>query len=460
MPKGPKDDLLIDSKHIMKCMIPHIDVPTKEGSPLMVMFGYSGRQMAALVIGMVSLVGGSMSNFAVPALIGFVVDAMKEDPVNWDDINYYCLGMLIIVVISGFMVWIRGTVFNTMSEKIAKEVRYDLFYFILHKDVAFFDETKTGDILSRISSDTSVIQDGLSTNISMFIRCFIFICVTLVILCLISWPLTLITLAGIFPILVVAKFYGVVTKRLSKQVQDQKAEMGSISEEAIACIRTVKAFSTETFETSRYAKRNAEAYRLGKASGIYNGLFSFFIGFMMNGVNALIIYYGAVLAKEGDISVGEITAFLLYMIQLLFNFAVIAMVVGNVYKIAGASEKIVEMMKTAVTVNASGGMVLDEKDVVGEIEIKNVNFHYPTKPSVKVSKDICIKIEKNMVVAFVGTSGCGKSSIMSLIERYYDPIDGEILYSGVNIKKFDPKWLKKQIGIVSQEPALFTGTIR
>ena len=236
--------------------------------------------------------------------------------------------------------------------------------------------------------------------------------------------------------------------------------MGAISEEAIACIRTVKAFSTELFETKRYAKRNGEAYRLGKSSGIYNALFTFFIGFMMNGVNALIIYYGAILVKDGAISVGEITAFLLYMIQLLFNFAIIAMVVGNVYKISGASEKIVEMMKTPVTVNASGGMILEEKDVVGEIEIKNVNFHYPTKPSVQVSKDICIKIEKNNVVAFVGTSGCGKSSIISLIERYYDPIEGEILFSGVNIKKFDPKWLKKQIGIVAQEPVLFTGTIR
>ena len=148
------------------------------------------------------------------------------------------------------------------------------------------------------------------------------------------------------------------------------------------------------------------------------------------------------------------------MIQLLFNFAVVAMVIGNVYKIAGASEKIVEMMKTAVTVNASGGMTLPEKDVVGEIELKNVFFHYPTKPTVKVSKNVSIKIAKNNVVALVGQSGCGKSSIISLIERYYDPIEGEILFSGVNIRKFDPKWLKKQIGIVAQEPVLFTGTIR
>jgi ABC-type multidrug transport system fused ATPase/permease subunit len=110
-----------------------------------------------MVIGLISLVGGSLSNFAVPALIGFVIDAMKQDPVDWDAINFYCFWMMVIVIFSAIMVWIRGTTFNQMSEKIAQEVRYDLFYFILHKDVAFFDETKTGDILSRISSDTAVV---------------------------------------------------------------------------------------------------------------------------------------------------------------------------------------------------------------------------------------------------------------------------------------------------------------
>ena len=182
----------------------------------------------------------------------------------------------------------------------------------------------------------------------------------MVIICLISWKLTLVTLGGIFPILIVSKIYGAIVKKISKEVQDQKAEMGSISEEAISCIRTVKAFSTEKFETDRYKKKNAEAFRLGKSSAIYNSLYTFFVGFMMNAVNAMIIYYGAILNREGEISVGEITAFLLYMIQLIFNFAIIAIVIGNVYKISGASEKIVEMMKTIVTVNATGGMVLQE----------------------------------------------------------------------------------------------------
>ena len=148
---------MIASTAILKCTPCYVDVPNIEGAPLAIMTRYSNRQAVALLIGMLSLIGGSGSNFAVPMLVGYVVDAMNQDPVNWDNINYYCFWMMMIVILSALCVWIRGYVFNNMSEKIAQELRYDLFYFITHKDVAFFDETKTGDILSRISSDTMVI---------------------------------------------------------------------------------------------------------------------------------------------------------------------------------------------------------------------------------------------------------------------------------------------------------------
>jgi len=226
----------------------------------------------------------------------------------------------------------------------------------------------------------------------MFIRAIIFIGVTIAIILLISWRLTVVTFTGILPILIVSKCYGNIIKKISKKVQDAKAGMGSISEEAISCIRTVKAFSTEEFEAKRYKKMNQEAYEQGKSQAIWNSLFHFFTIFMMNSATAAIIYYGAILHKTGDITVGEITAFLLYMIQMIFNFVIISFVIGNIYKVSGASEKIVQMMKTEVVVNTSGGMILPDEHIVGEIELKNVNFHYPTKPSVKVSQDICIKV--------------------------------------------------------------------
>ena len=130
------------------------------------------------------------------------------------------------------------------------------------------------------------------------------------------------------------------------------------------------------------------------------------------------------------------------MIMLIFDFALLSMVFGNVMKTIGASEKIIQIMKYIPTVNSKGGIKIPEHDVVGEIELKNVSFTYPTKKEVGVCKNISLKIERNKVVALVGQSGCGKSSIISLIERFYDPAQGEVMFSGVNIKDLDPKWYK------------------
>lgn len=173
-----------------------------------------------------------------------------------------------------------------------------------------------------------------------------------------------------------------------------------------------------------------------------------------------VIYYGARLYADGVITVGSISSFLLYMIQLIFNFAIIAMVFSNIFKMIGASEKIMKMMKHVPTVNSVGGITLQESKVVGEIELVDVGFHYPTKKDVEVLKNFSLKVKQNQVVALVGESGCGKSSIISLIERFYEVSSGQILFSGVDIRKLDPRWYKRQISIVSQEPTLFSGTIR
>ena len=423
---------------------PTIDVLNTTGQrPLSVMMKYSYKQCHYMCIGMISLILGSGSNFAVPYLIGVVVDAMSGAENDWDQINFYCIMMAAIVIGSGVAVWIRGYTFNTMSEKIAQTVRYDLFYFLIHKDVTFFDETKTGEILSRISSDTSVIQDGLSTNISMFIRCLIFIIATIILLCFISWKLTLVSLGGIIPISGVAVIYGNYMRKFAKTLQDKKSELGSIAEESISNVRTVKAFANEMAEIKKYQVINKDCYDVGVKVAIYSGFFQVFIVGAMNGVMAGIIYYGSILNQRGEVSVGDITSFLLFMIQLIFNFAILAAVFGNVFKVAGASEKIVQMMQHKPKVDAlSGGNTIPEAETIGCIELKNVTFRYPTKKDVEVAKNISFKVEENQVVALVGPSGCGKSSLIALIERFYDPEEGEILFSGKNIKEFDKNWYK------------------
>ena len=178
----------------------------------------------------------------------------------------------------------------------------------------------------------------------MFIRCLIFIIATIILLCFISWKLTLVSLGGIIPISGVAVIYGNYMRKFAKTLQDKKSELGSIAEESISNVRTVKAFANEMAEIKKYKVINKDCYDVGVKVAIYSGFFQVFIVGAMNGVMAGIIYYGSILNQRGEVSVGDITSFLLFMIQLIFNFAILAAVFGNVFKVAGASEKIVQMM--------------------------------------------------------------------------------------------------------------------
>jgi ATP-binding cassette, subfamily B (MDR/TAP), member 9 len=205
VPAGASIDVLP-----LKCKNAYVDVPTKNGDPLRVVMNYFYLQLFWFFIGMVMLLGSSLATFYIPYLVGQVIDKMREK--NMDEVRMVCLQGLVVVAFSALTAGIRGIVFNTLSEDISHNLRYDIFFFVINKDVAFFDENKTGELLSRLSSDTTVIQDALGTNISMLLRTLISIIATLVILGLISWKLTLVLLAGVFPVV----FIGVGIGRTMK----------------------------------------------------------------------------------------------------------------------------------------------------------------------------------------------------------------------------------------------------
>ena len=176
---------------------------------------------------------------------------------------------------------------------------------------------------------------------------------------------------------------------------------------------------------------------------------------------AAVIYVGAKMVQDDEISIGKVSSFLFYMIEMTFNFWIISFVIGSLASIMGASDKIVALMTYEPDINASGGDII-EGETRGILEFRNVKFRYPNKTAVEVLKNVSFSVdnEKNRVVALCGTSGCGKSTIISLIQRFYDPEEGEILYNGINIRELDPKWYHNQIAIVQQEPVLFSGNIR
>ncbi len=250
-------------------------------------------------------------------------------------------------------------------------------------------------------------------------------------------------------------------RTLQRTIQSEKGKMNTVAEESFSNIRSVKAFSNEDAEILKFTAGNLIVYEAGRKKAGYQAIFAFITQILLYGAMAAVVYVASKLYQNNNISIGEISSFMFYMLMLTFNFAMVAMVFGNVAAVMGASDKIVELMQYEPAIKSSGGEII-EGEINGLLEIRDVKFRYPTKTDVQVLKGVSLSVDNDSkrVVALCGTSGCGKSSIISLIERFYDPEEGGVFFNGRNIAELDPKWYHSQIAIVQQEPVLFSGTIR
>lgn len=239
--------------------------------------------------------------------------------------------------------------------------------------------------------------------------------------------------------------------------------MSAIADESIANIRIVKSFANEAEECRKFNVGSLNVYKLGLKKAAWSSFFTFFNQFCLYGGMALIVYIAGLLYMKGQMKIGLLTSFLFYLLQILFNFWILTFVFTTAVVVVGSSSKIIEIMESEPGINTSGGIKIEnEEEVQGRLELRDVRFTYPTKKDVEVLKGVSLEIDnkKNRVVALCGTSGCGKSSIIGLIERFYDPSAGEVLFNGVNIKEIEPRWYKENVAIVQQEPVLFSGSIR
>lgn len=273
--------------------------------------------------------------------------------------------------------------------------------------------------------------------------------------------MTLFTLAVMIPGMFSGPIYGRTMKRISKEISDGKAEASSIAEEAFSNIRTVKAFATEDRECSEYAVKNDWIYAQARKAAMCYGAFNFFMQFVMFGSLDALVYFAAWLNSNDQLTIGQFTSFQFYMFSFLINFMMMASVIGEVMSVLGTSAAIAEIFLYEAKINVTGGDKISEKTLEdGNITLKDIKFTYPTKKEIQVIKGATIFVEKNKTVALVGSSGSGKSTIIQLVERFYDPDDGSVSYGDQDIKSVDPQSFKQHMAIVQQEPILFSGSIR
>lgn len=416
------------------------------------------------IVGMIFLFVSSITLLAFPALLGAMIDAAQNKqtydwlPVSLSTIALICFAVLLFQSISSFF---RIRLFVEVAEKSIADIRKNTYFRLITLPMEFFSNRRVGELNSRISTDLTQIQETMTITLAELIRQIILLIGGIAFLFIVSVKLTLLNLA-ILPVLIAAAvFFGRFIRKLSRETQDKLAESNTIVQETLQGISNVKAFVNEPYEANRYQNVLQDVVKIALRGGTYRGIFASFIIFCLFGAVVGVIWYGSHLVLQGDMTVGNLTTYILYSIFVAASMGSFPELYANVQKAVGASERVFELMEEDqedISIDAIENEV--KVPIHGEVAFKNVVFAYPSRSDIPVLKGINFSINAGEKLAIVGPSGAGKSTLASLILKFYDPQKGEILFDNKPSNSFDLTDIRKQIAIVPQDVLLFGGSIR
>jgi ABC transporter fused permease/ATP-binding protein len=428
---------------------------TRPPLPLRRLLALARPEWRLLLPGTLFLLVAAGAGLIYPQVLRQVVDAVNATDIS--KIDDYVLLMVGVVALQSVSIGLRVQFFAVAGQRIVARLREALYRRLLEQEIAFFDRQSTGELLSRLASDTTVLQATVTVNASMALRNAILTVGALVFMLLTSWKLTLFMLAIVPPLALGAVWMGRYVEKLSGRAQDALASAGRVAEEALGGIRTVRAFTGEEREGRRYGEavmRTFDLARLSNRGVAWLAGVSYFVSFA--GL-ALLLRQGVRDVALGAMTGGELTAFITYGITVGFTIAGLGEIWAELMRARGASVRVFALLDRVPELPTAGGE--RPATVRGRLELRDLSFSYATRPDVPALHDVSFAIEPGEVVALVGPSGSGKSTIAALITRFYDPLAGAVLLDGLDIRRVDPLWLRERIGSVAQEPLLFSTTI-
>jgi ABC-type multidrug transport system fused ATPase/permease subunit len=374
-------------------------------------------------------------------------------------INEVTIFFFAILIVQAILSFFRIYTFAQVSEKSMRDVRQTLYAKIITMPIFNFEKRRVGELMSRITSDITQLQDVLSITLAEFFRQIFTLIGGIALITYLSWKLTLFMLAT-FPLLVVAAIvFGKFIRKISKKSQDELAATNIIVEETFQSIQAVKSFTNEGYEVNRYAQSLNKVIEAALKAATMRGGFVSFVIFALFGGIVGVVWYGAQLVAQGDMILADLLTFIFYTAFIGGSVGGLGDIYAQLQKTIGASDRILEILEDPSEVDLE-----DKTENVaiefGTIELKNIHFSYPSRPSVEILKGISIHIEPGQKVAIVGTSGTGKSTLAQLMMRFYEPNSGEIELNGRNINTYSVNAWRKMLALVPQEVLLFGGSIR
>ncbi|KAB0803558.1 hypothetical protein PPYR_00528 [Photinus pyralis] len=405
-------------------------------------------------------------NIQIPQLMSGIVNVVarfsdtRDTVIFLKEIKLPALRLLSMYIAQSVFTAFYINMLSHLGERMAYNIKTDLFSSVLHQDIAFFDQQRTGEIINRLTSDVQDFKSSFKQVISGGLRATTQIIGCAISLIVISPQMTLVTLLCVPAVITTGSALGSLLRSTSRSAQAQIEKSTAVADEAVSNIRTVRAFAMEELELDMFEREAERALVLNERLGLGIGLFQGGANLFLNSMVLATLYMGGYLLSVNQLSPGQLMAFLMSTQTIQRSLAQISLLFGSVVRGMAAGARIFQYINLKPGMPLTGGKILPSETMRGEIEFKDVVFAYPTRPEQVILQNFNLRIPAGKTVAIVGGSGNGKSTVAALLERFYEVNKGSITLDGEDISELDPTWMRQSVlGYINQEPTLFATTI-
>ena len=368
--------------------------------------------------------------------------------------------LLLLVGIMALATAVRFYFVSWLGERTVADIRLAVHRNLLRLSPGFFEENRPAEITSRITVDTTIIEQVVGSTVSIALRNFILGIACIVILIALAAKLALLILLGALLVVLPIAFLGRRVRMISTRSQDRIADVGTVTSEVLSAMKIVQAFNQQERESTRFADAVGRVFATAKRRILVRAVMTAIVIFLIFGSITFVIWQGAIDVAAGRMSGGTIAAFVLYGGLLAGAFGALSEVYGDLLRAAGASERLSELLQAEPSISAPSKPIALPEPARGELVFERVTFHYPTRPETSALNDFSLAVKPNERLAVVGPSGAGKTTLFQLAERFYDPQSGRVLLDGVDLKDGDPADIRGRIAMVPQETVMFAASAR
>uniref|UniRef100_A0AAX7VXF0 ATP-binding cassette, sub-family B (MDR/TAP), member 10 n=1 Tax=Astatotilapia calliptera TaxID=8154 RepID=A0AAX7VXF0_ASTCA len=406
----------------------------------------------------------SAVTMSAPFFLGRVIDTIYASASDAEtmtaSLTSLCIMLAGVFLCGGACNAARVYLMQSSGQQIVRNLRASVFSSILRQEVAFFDKNRTGELINRLSADTAVVGRSITDNLSDGLRAVAQAAAGVSMMFYVSPSLASFVLLIVPPMAGLAVIYGRYLRSISKRTQDALAQATQLAEERISNMRTVRAFGKELSEVDKYTQKTDHVLGLAKKEAVMRAGFFGVTGLSGNMMILSVLYKGGLLMASQHMTVGELSSFLMYTFWVGISIAGLSSFYSELMKGFGAGARLWELLDRKPEFPLNEGKILPADQLKGQLKFCDVSFAYPTRKEAPIFQNLNLLVPAGSIMAVVGASGSGKSSMVSLLLRLYDPDAGVITIDGHDIRDLNPYWLRSHIGTVSQEPVLFSCSIR